>query len=104
MVAMDRSIEKGGENSYEFKMKKVLSDMKSKPSTRMKDGSIDDWDVTEKVSREGRAITQEMVDKGEITEQKERWLKPNDCRAPRLMEYPKTHKDNVPLRGVVSFI
>ena len=32
MVAMDKSSEKGGENSYEFKMKKVLADMKAKPS------------------------------------------------------------------------
>ena len=31
-------------------------------------------------------------------------MKPNDCRAPRLTGYPKIHKDNVPLRGVVSFI
>ena len=34
MVAMDKTIKKGGENSYEFKMKKVLDDMKAKPSIR----------------------------------------------------------------------
>ena len=34
MVAMDKTIEKGGENCYEFKMKKVLEDMKAKPSIR----------------------------------------------------------------------
>ena len=100
MVAMDRTEEKGGENSYEYKMKKVLADMKAKPSKR----ANQDWDVTEKVSREGRHIIQEMVDKGEINEQKARWMKPNDCRAPRLTGYPKVHKDGVPLRGVVSFI
>ena len=100
MVAMDKSIEKGGENSYEHKMKKVLDDMKAKASTR----ANEDWDVTEKVSREGRAIIQEMVENGEITEQKGRWMKPNDCRAPRITGYPKVHKDNVPLRGLVSFI
>ena len=31
-------------------------------------------------------------------------MKPNDCRAPRITGYPKIHKENVPLRGVVSFI
>ena len=44
MVAMDKSIEKGGENSYEQKMKKVLNDMKAKASTR----ANEDQDVTEK--------------------------------------------------------
>ena len=31
-------------------------------------------------------------------------LSPSDCRAPRVTEYPKIHKPDVPLRGVVSFI
>ena len=34
MVAMDKMEEKAGEESYEFKMKKVLADMKAKPSIR----------------------------------------------------------------------
>ena len=85
-------------------MKKVMQDLKAKPSTRRKEGQIEDWDVTEKVSKEGRAIISEIVEKGEITEQKGRWMKPNDCRAPRITGYPKIHKENVPLRGVVSFI
>ena len=100
MVAMDKSSEKGGENSYEFKMKKVLADMKAKPSRR----ANKDWDLTEKVSREGRDIIQEMIEKGEITKETGKRLKPNDCRAPRLTGYPKIHKEDVPLRGVVSFI
>ena len=41
MVVMDKTIEKGGENSYEHKMNKVLGDMKEKPLTRRKDGSIE---------------------------------------------------------------
>ena len=45
-----------------------------------------------------------MVNNGEITEQKGRWLKPNDCRTLRLTGYPKIHKANVPLKDVVSFI
>jgi hypothetical protein len=100
MVAMDKTIERGGEESYEFKMKKVLDDLKAKPLVR----ANEDWDVTEKVSREGRKIIQEMVDKEEITQAYGKHLKPNDCRAPRLTGYPKIHKQDVPLRGVVSFI
>ena len=100
MVAMDKTEEVGGENSYEYKMEKVLNDMKAKPLTRAEE----DWDVTEKVSREGRKIVQEMVDKEEITETYGKYLKPNACRAPRITGYPKIHKPDVPLRGVVSFI
>ena len=81
-------------------MKKVMDDMKAKPSTR----ANDDWDVTEKVSREGRKIIQEMVENQEISQAYEKYLKPNDCRAPRVTGYPKIHKPDVPLRGVVSFI
>ena len=100
MVAMDRTIEKGGENSYEFKMKKVLDDMKARPSIR----ANEDWDLTEKISREGREIVKKMVEDNEITEEYGKRLKPNNCRAPRLTGYPKIHKTEVPLRGVVSFI
>ena len=45
-----------------------------------------------------------MIKDGEVTQQRGRYLKPNDCRAPRLTGYPKVHKAEVPLRGVVSFI
>ena len=100
MVAMDKSIEAGGENSYEFKMKKVLEDMKARPSKR----ANKDWDPTEKVSRDGRKIIKEMVENEEITQAYGKRLKPNDCRAPRLTGYPKIHKTEVPLRGVVSFV
>ena len=100
MVAMDKRMEKGGENSYEYKMKTVLEDMKAKPSIR----ANKDWDLTEKISKEGREIVNEMVMNGEITEGYGKRLKPNDCRAPRLTGYPKIHKPGVPLRGVVSFI
>ena len=100
MVAMDKTVEKGGENSYEFKMKKVMDDMKAKPSIR----AGKDWDLTEKVSREGRALIKEMVDNEEITQAYGKRLSPNDCRAPRVTGYPKVHKADVPLRGVVSFI
>ena len=100
MVAMDKTVNKGGENSYEFKMRKVLEDMKAKSSVR----ANKDWDLTEKVSREGREIVKEMVENGEITQAYGKRLKPNDCRAPRLTGYPKIHKTEVPLRGVVSFV
>ena len=100
MVAMDKTIERGGENSYEHKMKKVMEDMRATPSIR----ANEDSDVTEKVSRDGRRIIQEMLDKEEITQAYGKYLKPNDCRAPRVTGYPKIHKQDVPLRGVVSFI
>ncbi len=48
MVAMDKTIVKGGENSYESKMKKVLHDMKARPSTR----ANKDWDLTEKINKQ----------------------------------------------------
>ena len=80
-------------------MKKVLTDLKAKPSIR----ANNDWDLTEKVSREGRETIQEMADNEEISKVGKR-LKPNDCRAPRLTGYPKVHKGDIPLRGVVSFI
>ena len=45
-----------------------------------------------------------MVDKEEISEAYGKYLKPHDCRAPRIVGYPKIHKPDVPLRGVVSLI
>ena len=100
MVAMDKTETKGGENSYEFKMKKVLEDMKARPSVR----AGKDWDLTEKISKAGREIVEEMVKIGEITKEYGKKIKPSDCRAPRLTGYPKVHKEEVPLRGVVYFI
>ena len=81
-------------------MRKVLDDMKAKPSIR----AGQDWDLTEKISREGRAIIAEMITNEEVSQANGKRLKPNDCRAPRLTGYPKIHKTDVPLRGVVSFI
>ena len=99
MVAMNKTVEKGGENSFEHKMKKVMDDTKATRSIR----ANEDWDVTEKVSRDGRKIIQEIVDNEEISQAYGKFLKP-DCRAPRVTGYPKIHKPDVPLRGVVSFI
>ena len=65
MVAMDKTEKKGGENSYEFKMKKVLEDMRARPSVR----AGKDWDLTEKISKDGREIVEEMVKTGEITKE-----------------------------------
>ena len=45
-----------------------------------------------------------MVKNGEITEQQAKRLKPQDCHAPRLIGYPKIHKEKIPLHGVVSTI
>ena len=100
MVAMDKTIERGGEESYEYKMKKVLEDMKAKPSIR----ANKDWVLKYKVSREGQEIIKDMVKKGEITQARGKRISPTDCRAPRVTGYPKIHKADVPIRGVVSFI
>ena len=75
-------------------MEKVLANMKAKPSIR----AGKDWDLTEKVSREGSTIIKEMIEKEEITEVQGRRLNPNDCRAPRITGCPKIHKPEVPLR------
>ena len=56
---------KGGENSYEFEMKKVLEDMRARPSVR----AGKDWDLTEKIAKAGREIVEEMVKTGEITKE-----------------------------------
>ena len=55
---------RSGEASYEHKMKKVMDDMKAKPSIR----ANKDWDLTNKVSAEGQEIIKEIVKKGEITQ------------------------------------
>ena len=81
-------------------MERVLVDMKVKVSIRV--GK--DWDLTEKVSREGRVIIKEMLEKEEITDVQGRRLNPNDYRAPRITGYQNIYKQEVPLRGVVSFI
>ena len=44
MVAMDRYESRGGEESYEYKMKQVLVDLKARPSIR----AGEDWDLTDK--------------------------------------------------------
>ena len=58
MVAMDKTEEKDGENSYVYKMKKVLADMKAKLSIR----ANKDWDLTEKISRVGKELIKNMAD------------------------------------------
>ncbi|CAB3990645.1 Hypothetical predicted protein [Paramuricea clavata] len=81
-------------------MKNVLIDLKAKPSIR---GGIDS-DLTQKVCREGSKIAESIVRKNELSEETVNYLKPKDCHAPRLSDLPKTHKDGVPMRGIVSMI
>jgi len=45
-----------------------------------------------------------MVQNGEINERQGKYLKPQDCYAPRLIGYPKVHKEGIPLCGVISTI
>ena len=100
MVAMDRWESINGEDSYEYKMKKVLIDLKAKPSIRSKK----DWDLTEKVSRDGATVIDNIVKRNEITKEEGDRLKPKDCHAPRLSGLPKIHKEDVPMRGIVSTV
>ena len=100
MVAMTKRESVAAENSYEFKMKKVLSDLKAEPSTR----AGDDWDPTEKVCRDAKVIIQRIVERGEMTEAEAKQLRPTESHAPRLSGMPKIHKTDVPMRGVVSTV
>ena len=100
MVAMDRWEVDGGEESYEYKMKQVLVDLKAKPSVRAKK----DWDLTDKVCRDVANVIDNIVKRNEITKEEGDHLKPKDCHAPRLSGLPKIHKDGVPMRGVVSTV
>ena len=100
MVAMTRFEKDGGEQSYEAKMKKVLTDLTATPSTR----GGKNWDLTEKVCRNARVIIDEIVAKDEMTENTAKWLKLKECHAPRLLGYHKVHNADVPFRGVVSTI
>ena len=106
MVIMDKFEETGGENSYEVKMREVLKDLKAKPSVRGKDeqGIDKDWDLTKKVCRDCEGVINNIVDSGEISEKLGKWLKPIHCHAPRLSGLPKIHKDDIPLRGIVSTV
>ena len=97
MVAMENI---NGEDSYEYKMKKVLIDLKAKPSIRSKK----DWDLTEKVSRDGATVIDNIVKRNEITKEEGDRLKPKGCHAPRLSGLPKIHKEDVPMRGIVSTV
>ena len=89
---MEETETKRAENCYEFKVKKVLEDMKARPSVR----AGKEWYLIEKISKAGREIVEEMVKVGEITKEYGRKIKPSDCRAPPLTGYPKVHKDGVP--------
>ena len=100
MVAMDRYEEKAGPESYEYKMKKVLTDLKAKPSIR----GGQDWDLTTKVCRDGAKIIDKILEREEINDAAAQSMKPKNCHAPRLSGYPKVHKDDIPLRGVVSTV
>ena len=87
----------GGEESYEYKMKQVLIDLKARPSIR----AGEDWDLTDKVCRDGGKV---IDSRKELTEDQGNRLKPKNCHAPRLTGLPKVHKEGVPMRGIVSMV
>ena len=65
MVAMDRYESAGGEQSYEYKMKQVLIDLKARPSKTAKK----DWHLTDKVCRDGMKVVDTIVWRGEISKE-----------------------------------
>ena len=77
-----------------------MVDLKAKPSIRARK----DWDLTEKVCRDGATVIDNIVKRNEITKEEGDRFKPKDCHAPRLSGSPMIHKDGVPIRGVVSTI
>jgi hypothetical protein len=81
-------------------MKQVLVDLKAKPSIRAKK----DWNLTDKVCREGTRVIERIVERGELSKGDAERLKPKDCHAPRLSGLPKIHKYGVLLRGEVSTV
>ena len=100
IVAMDRYESTLGEESFEHKMKQVLVDLKARPSVRARE----DWDLTDKVCRDGAKVIDRIVNRKELTEDQGNRLKPKNCHAPRLTGLPKVHKEGVPMRGTVSMI
>ena len=100
MVAMDRFEKDGGTDSYEYKMKAVMEDLKATETIR----AGKEWDLTSKVCRDGEEIINKIVKRGELKETEGNRLKPRHCRAPRLTGLPKVHKEGVPMRGVVSTV
>ena len=81
-------------------MKQVLVDLNARPSVRVGE----DWDLTDKVCRDGAKVIDRTVNRNEMTEEQGNRLIPRDCHAPRLTGLPKVHKDGVPMRGVVSTV
>ena len=74
MVAMDKYESEGGDQSYEYKMKQVLVDLKAKPSLR----ANKDWDLTDKVCRDGAKNIDSIIRKEEISKEEGERLKPKD--------------------------
>ena len=80
MVATDKYESDSGDQSYEYKMKQVLVDLKAKPSIRAKN----DWELTDKVCRDVMKVVHTIVKRGEISKEEAKRLKPKDCHALRL--------------------
>lgn len=62
---MERWENEGGMEGYEFRIKKVLVDVKARPCIR----GERDWDLTEKVCRGGSKITDSIVKTDEISQE-----------------------------------
>ena len=73
-------------------MKQVLVDLEARPLVR----AGEDWDLTDKVCRDGVKVIDRIINRKELTEDQGNSFKPKNCHAPRLTGLPKVHKEGVP--------
>jgi hypothetical protein len=102
MVVMWKTEEKGGENSYDAKINKLLDDQGAVRSTR----AGVDYDPTRNLEDKAERIIRGIVARGEMTkDEADELLKLKEGHSPRLSGLPKIHKPvPIPLRPVVSCI
>lgn len=78
--------------------KKITELLQETTYTKMKK------DPTKRIETDIQRTLVKLQDKGEITPSEAFRLRPGDSKAPHLYGLPKIHKDNVPLRPIVSSI
>ena len=85
---------------YVQKMKVILSD-----STKFKHlGGADKFDSTDKVESKIQRDLLKLVKRKELSRQVYESIRPSGSQRPRLYGLPKTHKENQPLRPILSMV
>ena len=67
-------------------------------------GPSSKFDNTEKVEKEIVKVLKQLLAKNEINEDTFNWIKPVGSITPRLYGLPKLHKENIPLRPILSMV